>query len=79
VFSRLQYHISLTIKIWQKIPTEMESKDPKLEIEILSLEITLCTVLTKNIKAEKSSYGYKSLKVREKKKLKRWNFFYPQR
>jgi hypothetical protein len=64
------HHISLTVKDFSKIPTVTETRDPQLKAEILSQKITLICEFRKNINNEKYIIGFKSLTVREKKKLK---------
>jgi len=48
----------------------MEPRDPKLDIEIVSLKITLSSDFIENIEIEQKVFCYKFLTVHEKKKLK---------
>jgi hypothetical protein len=45
--------ISLTVKDFAKIPTEIEPRDPKLDVEIMSQKIIISSEFIKNIEIEK--------------------------
>jgi len=61
----------------QKILTENESRDPKLDVEIMSQKITLSSEFIKNNVIEKYVYDCKFLTVRKNNKYKSKIRFWP--
>jgi len=45
--------LTLIVKDFAKNPTELEPRDPKLDVEIISQKITLSSEFIKNIEIEK--------------------------